>query len=400
MASDPAVLEVEYDDAQTFSEDFRANLANGGVFVVTNAEFDLRQVVIVRLRLHWCDGSVDLEGEVVHLVPQEMAGVGGRPGVAVQFLATPAEVREHLRTHTLSTPRKPTRPVDEPRVSPRRIVRLPASIDTGSEILAGCTRNISNTGTLIGLENGTVSKGAAVTVTVRHETSGEALEVAGTVVREVKSEERVEAVAIHFDDASTGAEAIDRFLDVVQSSDHARRLGGISGPIDELGPASIVQMLAVTAPRGTIFLRSGEEEGIICFEGGLLRKLRLGSVVGMKALVRMLSWRDGTFEFHTTLEEIGGEAPLPSEAAILDAVRQIDEGERIDASGFPLQARLVTTASDVGEFGSLSKVEEALLDLAAAGFTVQRALEVIPEPDPDIFRALQNLIDGGMLELH
>jgi hypothetical protein len=160
-------------------------------------------------------------------------------------------------------------------------------------------------------------------------------------------------------------------------------------------------MFATTAGRGTIVLRRGEEEGLICFESGLMQTVRLGSVTGMKALVRMLSWREGIFEFHTSVEDPGtGEAPFPLEAAVFDAVRQIDEGERVDTSAFPLQARLVARHANAGFTGVLSKVEEALLDLAQAGFTVQRALEVIPEPDPDIFRALRSLIDGEMLELH
>jgi hypothetical protein len=253
----------------------------------------------------------------------------------------------------------------------------------------------------IGVEDGVVSLGESVRVTMQHPPTGEELSVAGTVVREVKNEERVEAVAIHFDPDEVERASVDRFIDTVLSIEHTRRLGGISGPIAELGPQSIVQMLANTAPQGTILLRSGEEEGIICFEGRLIRKVRLGSVSGMEALVRMLSWRDGTFEFHTTVEETGGEAPFPLEAALLDAMRQIDEGQRVDASGFPLQARIVATPAKDGAFtGGLSKVEEALLDLASAGFTVQRALEVIPEPDPDIFRALRELIDGGMIDLH
>ena len=48
---------------------------------------------------------------------------------------------------------------------------------------------------------------------------------------------------------------------------------------------------------------------------------------------------------------------------------------------------------------ALSKIEEALLDLAQAGFTVQRSLEVIPEPDSEVFGAMRSLIDAGMLEL-
>ena len=90
-----------------------------------------------------------------------------------------------------------------------------------------------------------------------------------------------------------------------------------------------------------------------------------------------------------------------SQAALFEAMRKIDERQRVDAAAFPLQARLVARHAADGQFtGALSKVEEALLDVAQAGFTVQRALEVIPEPDPEIFRALRSLIDAGMLELH
>ena len=82
-------------------------------------------------------------------------------------------------------------------------------------------------------------------------------------------------------------------------------------------------------------------------------------------------------------------------------MRHIDESRRIDTAAFPLQARLVACNVSDGQFtGVLSKVEEALLDVAQAGFTVQRALEVIPEPDAEIFRALRSLVDNEMLELH
>jgi len=400
VAHDTAWLEVEYADADAFSRDYRANLSSGGVFVETEAAFEARQTVRVRLSLHWLAREIDLEGEIVHIVPPEMAGMGGRPGVAVQFFDDPGAVRERLGSFAAETEPKAAPAVDETRIAPRRAVRVVARIETPDGVATGRTRNLSQSGVLIGIEEGVVAIGMVVRVTLRHPLTEEELWVEGSVVREVRSDERVEAVAVHFDPGGTRRGDVNHFIESVQSAEHTRRLGGISGPIAELGPQSIVQMLANTAPRGTILLRRAEEEGLVCFEGGLLRKVRLGAMTGMKALVRMLSWREGTFEFHTTLEEPGGEAPFPLEAAILDAVRQIDEGQRVDPSGFPLQARLVASGGQ-GEFsGSLSKVESALLDLAGAGFTVQRALEVIPEPDPDIFRALRDLIDGGVLELH
>ena len=47
----------------------------------------------------------------------------------------------------------------------------------------------------------------------------------------------------------------------------------------------------------------------------------------------------------------------------------------------------------------LSKLETAVLDLARVGFPVRRILEVIPEPDADIYAALELLADRGVLEL-
>jgi hypothetical protein len=45
----------------------------------------------------------------------------------------------------------------------------------------------------------------------------------------------------------------------------------------------------------------------------------------------------------------------------------------------------------------LSKVEAAVLDLVRAGFTVQRMVDVIPEPDPAIYRALFSLSECGAI---
>lgn len=400
MTSDGRVLEVEYLDAKSFGQDYRANLSNGGVFVATGERFEPREIVWVRLRLDWCDRRIDLEGEVVHIVPPELIEVGGRPGVAVQFLESPAGVRDRLAP-LCDDPGTSLSPAPgDSRRAPRKRVRVAARLDSDGGSLWGRTRNLSRSGVLIGLQGGSLPLGERVRVAMRHPTTDDELEIAGVVVRSVQSGGRVSALAVHFDLDGVDRERVERFVEEVQGAEHTRQLGGITGPIAELGPESIVQMFATSAPKGTLILRKGQEEGAICFEGGALRLARLGAVSGMKALVRMLSWREGSFEFHTAVEEEGGGEDLPIEAAVFDAVRQIDEGGRLDPASFPLQGRLVAMpgAADASA-GELTKVEAALLDLARVGFTVQRALEVIPEPDPEIFRALQALVDLGALEL-
>jgi len=49
--------------------------------------------------------------------------------------------------------------------------------------------------------------------------------------------------------------------------------------------------------------------------------------------------------------------------------------------------------------GELGKIEEALVDLASVGMTVAKAVDVIPEPDDDVYRALAGLADQGLVKL-
>jgi hypothetical protein len=75
-------------------------------------------------------------------------------------------------------------------------------------------------------------------------------------------------------------------------------------------------------------------------------------------------------------------------------VRQIDEGNRIDRRRFPLGAkpRVHEVTTDLK-----GKAVEAVLDLARAGFDIQRIVDVIPEPDPEIYAALAQLLDAGAI---
>jgi len=143
------------------------------------------------------------------------------------------------------------------------------------------------------------------------------------------------------------------------------------------------------------------DEGIVGFEGGLLRYARIGSASGMKALARMLTWREGSFDFHAHLDSVHvAEAPLPLEEAIREAVGHVEEGAQIDVNRYPAGARVrVAGGADAAGSGARSKVEEAVLDLARAGFEVRRIVEVIPEPEVDIYRALEALADSGAIRI-
>jgi hypothetical protein len=223
------------------------------------------------------------------------------------------------------------------------------------------------------------------------------MDVEGRVAREVETAGDVAALGIAFDPPEERRDEVRRFVEDVQRLEHARRLGGITGAIEELGPQNLLQMFGSTASAGTLLLRRGEDEGVVGFEGGLLRYVQLGKGSGLKALTRLLSWTSGSFEFHARLEPgPASEVPLPLEAAIFEAMRKLDEAGRIDARRFPPDARVVVSDDPPG---ALTKLEEAILDLARAGFTVQRIIDVIPEPDPDVLQAFASLVDAGEIQL-
>jgi Tfp pilus assembly protein PilZ len=399
----PRVQRVDFATAELFRREHTANLAKGGVFLPSSDRFTLRECVTVELVLQFCNEKVVIEGEVVHIVPPEMASAGAESGAAVQFLGSPAEVSRRLQplVAACGTIPRPQPQDSGRRAAPRVTARVPVRVDARDSGIEGTTRNLSQTGVLISVPGGGVSQGQRVRVTMEHPTTGEAMEVEGTVVREVETGGDVAAVGIQFDPPEKHRAEVSRFVEQVQRIEHTRRLGGIRGRIEELGPQSLVQMFGSTAPAGTLVLRNGEDEGVIGFENRLLRYARLGTATGMKALVHLLAWRDGAFEFLTRLEPADDmEVPLPLEAAIFEAVREIDEAERIDRSRLPPDAKvLVAPDANAPELGQepLSKVETAVLDLARAGFTVRRIVDVIPEVDPQILRALESLADRGIV---
>ncbi len=397
MSAGPRVLHVVFENAQAFQEEYDSNLSNGGVFVQTDEAFELRQFVEVKLDFAFAGQSMQLEAEIVHVAGAEMAAMGGSTGVAVQFRLPVQVLRERFAAIGDASSHADLAREEGPRGAPRKAARGLAKIQWDDQIAVGQTRNVSATGALVDVDGSELEPGTKVTVVLRHPATDTQMAIPAEVARQVETEGDVTAVGLCFAPASEDRDEVEAFIEELQALEHTRRLGGISGPLDDIGAVGVLQMFSTSAPRGTLVLRRGQEEGIIAFESGLLRLACLGTTTGMKALVRMLQWQDGVFEFQSHLEEAKlTEAPFPLEAALLDAVRQIDEGARVDEARFPLHAKLrvIETAHEAA-----SALEESVLDLARAGFTVQRALEIVPVPDPEVFRAISSLVEAGALEI-
>jgi Tfp pilus assembly protein PilZ len=327
-------LRVEFSTEPAFRSEYLSNISNGGVFIATHDRFAVRDPVVVELDLSWCGEVIELDGEIVHRIGAEMAETGAVPGVAIQFELPAKELRG--RFEPVVGPIEGNERVTKSgrRAAPRTPARITVCLQTADGREVPCrTRDVSSTGLLISLDDQAVLPiGEEVGLVIDHPSRSETMSVNGAVVRHLKADDgRVTALGIEFRTSAARKTEVSGFMNDIRAAEHSRRLGGITGPIAELGIENLLQMFGASSPSGMLTVTRGAEEGTIVFESGQLRAARLGSHTGREALREMLGWREGGFEFqaHVDSRDWQGEGEGVSlNGAILDAMCAIDESAR------------------------------------------------------------------------
>lgn len=402
VAEQRRVLRVAFFSAEEFQLEYASNLEHGGVFIANEEAASPREPVLVEMLLTGCPQTIRLEGEVVHIVPPEMAEAGGVPGVAVQLCCTQTALRAALEPFVKAAGEPPhQKPDSGRRRAPRAPAQVPIRIEAPGKSIIGHSRNLSQVGVLVSVHGDELPVGTRIQISIEHPTGDESFQVGATVTRQLANDEGVMALAVEFDPNEEQRDGLRHFISDLQSHEHTRRLGGIHGSITEGGPDSLIQMLGQTAPIGTLTITRGDEEAIVGFEAGMLQYVRLGTVTGLKALARLLDWTEGSFEFHARLEPVAfSDVETALETAVFQALIKRDELRGLDRGALSMQDPLRFVTRPVGPGGeSLSKCEETVLTLAGDGLSVGRIVDLIPEPDVDVLRAIMFLIDLGSLAL-
>jgi hypothetical protein len=386
-------LRISFERPEDFRGEFDRNIAKGGVFIAGASQLELREVVEVEIALAFLGERRTLEGEIVH--------VSEGAGVAVQFLRTVGELRADFAAALArgsAEEREPSLGGPERRRSPRARVRVPALLDGDSARVEGVTRDLSESGALISGDASELPPGKTVRLQLRHPETGDPVEVRGRVSRHLETPGTVAAVSVEFEVPAERRPDLAALVRAAEQVHQERTAAGISGRIEELGMPSLIQMLGRSSPQGTLSATSGTEEGVLAFEGGNVRYVRLGATRGLKAFARMLQWSEGSFEFHAHVDALDVEdEPLRLEAALLEAMRRIDEAQRAGTAPLDPTGRFQVDRVALAAVGALAKVEEAVVDLATAGFTVRRILDVVPEDDAQVSAALLALVEQGVL---
>ena len=395
-------LVVSFESPEEFGHEYSTNILKGGIFVASEEPLCVRESVVVRIDLVWRGESLRLPGEVVHVISADLAAAGGTPGAAVQFETPVGKLRELLEPFVGDEPKLEPKKKGQGWRAPRGKVRVRARVHCpGYCDITGRTRNLSSSGVLVSVSGDTIDVGEPVQVFITNPNTGEEREILGKVARHVDGAGGSKrAIGIQFYMSDSERKSVERFLKELTAVEHSRHLGGIQGTIEELGLSTLLQTFGAAAPEGTLDVIRGAEEGYIAFENGRLRAVRIGSIQGVKALARLLSWPAGRFEFHTCVDrELPADEPIAIDAALRGAARLVDDSSRVDRASFPPDAVFsIDQAHRDVSAGSFEKLEEAILDLAATGTTVQRMLDIIPETDAEIYTALSSLVDAEVLQ--
>jgi Tfp pilus assembly protein PilZ len=393
-------VSIEFKTRERFEREYRRNIANGGIFIESRESFRVYEKLEVELRLTFRDQSIFLPGEVVSHVAPRFVPPGGKPGVAVQILLPAVALRERLGPVAgtqVHVPRSVPEPPPGQRAAGRSPAAVEAMLETRDEQLRALTRDISESGALLSVPT-PIPVGRAVSLTLMHPTKGDELRVRGRVVRHAYDEERGPGLAIQFEPEPGEHEDAARFINSVQAAEHARGLACIAGPIDVLGLPNLVQMLSSGADRGTLLVAYGDLEGVIAFDSGSLHHARFGGVSGRKALSRMLALQSGSFEFRASVDSsLPALEPQPMYGAVLEALSKVDELNRLETQSLPPDVSVRADAGRLALAGELDKIEQAVVDVALNGATVQAILDVLPQVDADIYRAILSLHERGCL---
>ncbi|HEU4428607.1 MAG TPA: PilZ domain-containing protein [Myxococcota bacterium] len=427
-------LKQTFDSAAKLAAEFGRNIKMGGAQIRTEESFDAREFVEVEFVFSWRGESLIYEAEVVFCgggqaavqfrkpaseLAADLAPYMGSPSgrAKVEARVAPAIFEDELGDRAEREPvytqspdpkaktvlrtqrpdlRDPLDRVADRRGSARAVARVPARVSANHVSLEGHTRDLSDTGVLISADGSDLPLGKAVELELQHPESGERLAVSGRVSRHVETDGTVAAVGVEFEPPQGAAGVLRNFVSDVKRAEAKRAQSGISGRIEELGIANLIQMLGQSSPRGTLTAAHGSEEATIAFENGTLRYALLGSLRGVKALARALQWTNGTFSFAKHVDALTDEpAPMPLQSALLEAARQVDESVR--AAPIDPKQRFRVERAAFAAAGELTKLEEAVLDLAGAGLTVRRMIDVIPDSDAAVHEAIRALLERGLL---
>ncbi len=276
---------------------------------------------------------------------------------------------------------------------PRRVpTRVVGRLKTEHGTIDVETRNVSRTGALVATHGEEFAIGHIVQLVLEDDLCDSVLVVTGRVARQVKASGAMVAIAIEFQDADVRRDEIVKFFYEAYKKDASWQKRAVKGPVEDFGIDGLIRMFAAFSSGGTLRFFELSEEATVVVAKNQVRGVKLGRVGGEKALARILSWKNATFEFEARADPSVKEPPVDVDKILATAGDEVQRLCQLDVADLPLDQEIVVDAFEVEVARRhFSRTEESIALLAATKLTIRKILDIIPEADSRIYPAILSL---------
>ena len=216
-------VEVHFKTFNQFHQEYTRNISKGGIFIKTQNPLPPQTAIEIKLFLPDEPEPIEGVGEVVHIIPPELAEERGwDAGMGVQFVDFEETMQKKLERYIYSRIKENPRLIQDRRKHPRAKIRMKVRFPDLTTLLENFAKDISQGGIFIPTNN-PKPVGTVMNLTLIHPDTKEEIEVKGEVVRVVTEKEVFEnkeqnltpGMGIKFIDLTPEQElALERFLAV------------------------------------------------------------------------------------------------------------------------------------------------------------------------------------------
>lgn len=178
--------------------------------------------------------------------------------------------------------------------------------------------------------------------------------------------------------------------------DHQTR--GFSGSLSEMSLVDLLQTLEVGNKTAVIRLRHASREGIVFITDGQVVDALLDDLETRRALLRMFTWREGTFQVEIRAHERSRAFTTATRDLISEGMTRLYRWEQLSNQLPPLQS-VVNVNGEAGK-AKITEEENGLLQLVRKNGS-QRIIDLVEESQYDDLRALtliKNLYERHVLK--
>jgi len=168
--------------------------------------------------------------------------------------------------------------------------------------------------------------------------------------------------------------------------------GDFRGDLKQVSVADLLQLLGTNRRSGTLSLSTPSGLGEVRLSDGEVVDAVYRRVDGEKALFRLLAEAEGSFAFVGGASVTVRRIERPSQALLMDGMRQLDEMKKlVDGLALGLDALLAVVLARPEQ----RDVEQRVLEVLVRPHTLTELLDAVPAPDLDVLGALSGLLRGG-----